>query len=70
MITYDNARLLSLSGNRSPYKGQLGEVSQGALADLILVDGNPLQDINLLAQPEEKFLVIMKDGKLVKNEVN
>jgi imidazolonepropionase-like amidohydrolase len=70
MITYDNARLLSLSGNRSPYKGQLGEVSQGALADLILVDGNPLQDINLLTQPEEKFLVIMKDGKLVKNEVN
>jgi imidazolonepropionase-like amidohydrolase len=70
MITYDNARLLSLSGNRSPYKGQLGEVSKGALADLILVDGNPLQDINLLTQPEEKFLVIMKDGKLVKNEVN
>lgn len=70
MITYDNARLLSLSGNRSPYKGQLGVVNQGALADLILVDGNPLEDISLLAQPEEKFLVIMKDGKLVKNKMD
>ena len=70
MITYDNAQLLALSGNRSPYRGELGIVKTGALADLILVDGNPLQDLSLLAQPEEKFLVIMKDGKVVKNKLD
>ncbi|GMQ23670.1 hypothetical protein Aoki45_03520 [Algoriphagus sp. oki45] len=70
MITYDNARLLALSGNRSPYPGELGVIKEGALADLILVDGNPLQDLSLLAQPEEKFLVIMKDGKVVKNKLD
>ncbi|GMQ27476.1 metal-dependent hydrolase family protein [Algoriphagus confluentis] len=70
MITYDNAQLLALSGNRSPYPGELGVIKEGALADLILVDGNPLEDISLLAQPEEKFLVIMKDGKVVKNKLD
>jgi imidazolonepropionase-like amidohydrolase len=67
MITYDNARLLQLSGNRNPYPGKLGIIEQGALADLILLDGNPLINIDLLAEPGTKFLVIMKDGKLVKN---
>ncbi len=69
MVTYDNAQLLQLSGLRSPYPGTLGIVEPGALADLILVDGNPLLDLNLIAQPAEKFLVIMKDGKIVKNSI-
>ena len=38
-----------------------------ALADLLLVDGDPLQDINLVADPAKNFLVIMKDGKIYKN---
>lgn len=67
MVTYDNGRLLALSGNRSPYKGKIGVIEEGALADLILVEGNPLENIDLIAQPKEKFLVIMKDGQLVKN---
>lgn len=66
MVTYDNAQLLQLSGKRNPYPGKLGVVEQGALADLILVDGNPLENIDLLAEPEQKFAVIMKDGKLIK----
>ncbi|MFN3757214.1 MAG: amidohydrolase family protein [Flavobacterium sp.] len=66
MVTHDNAQLLALSGNRSPYQGELGVIKPGALADVILVDGNPLENIDLLGQPDEKFLVIMKDGKLVK----
>lgn len=66
MVTHDNAQLLALSGNRSPYQGELGVIKPGALADVILVDGNPLENIDLLGQPAEKFLVIMKDGKLVK----
>jgi imidazolonepropionase-like amidohydrolase len=67
MVTHDNAQLLSLSGNRSPYPGELGVIKQGALADLILIDGNPLEDIDLIAQPNDKFLVILKDGRVEKN---
>jgi imidazolonepropionase-like amidohydrolase len=44
-------------------------IEQGALADPILVAGNPVEDISLLANPDENFLVIMKDGKIYKNEV-
>lgn len=68
MATYDNGRLLALSGNRSPYKGKIGVIEVGALADLLLVDGNPLENIDLIAQPENNFWVIMKDGQLVKNK--
>lgn len=67
MVTHDNAQLLALSGNRSPYRGELGVIKAGALADLILVDGNPMENIDLLGQSAEKFVVIMKDGELVKN---
>jgi imidazolonepropionase-like amidohydrolase len=67
MVTYDNAQLLALSGNRSPYQGSLGTVKEGALADLILVDGNPLKNIDIIAQPEEKFQIIMKNGIIYKN---
>jgi imidazolonepropionase-like amidohydrolase len=67
MVTYDNAQLLALSGNRSPYEGSLGVIENGALADLILIDGNPLKNIDLIAETEKKFLVIVKDGKIYKN---
>ena len=67
MATGDNARLLAMSGQRNPYPGRLGVVEEGALADLLLVDGNPFEDIDLLADPADKLLVIMKDGNLHKN---
>jgi imidazolonepropionase-like amidohydrolase len=67
MATSTNAELLALSGKRSPYRGKLGVVEVDALADLLLVDGNPLQDINLVADPAKNFLIIMKDGKIYKN---
>jgi imidazolonepropionase-like amidohydrolase len=41
----------------------------GALADLLLVDGDPLTDLNLIADPGKNFLVIMKDGKLYRNSM-
>lgn len=69
LVTHDNAQLLALSGNRNPYPGTLGVVEAGALADLILVDGDPLADLSLLANPEEKFVVIMKDGVIYKNSL-
>jgi len=67
MATGTNAELLKLSGKRSPYRGKLGVVEEGALADLLLVDGNPVENINLIADPGRNFVVIMKDGKIYKN---
>lgn len=69
MATADNAELLALSGLRSPYPGKLGVVEEGALADLLLVDGDPIANIKLIENPEKNFMVIMKDGKLYKNTV-
>ncbi|HEY6964388.1 MAG TPA: amidohydrolase family protein [Erythrobacter sp.] len=66
LVTSQNAELLALSGPRSPYEGKLGVVQEGALADLILVEGNPLQDIDLIGDPAKNFAVIMKDGVIVK----
>jgi imidazolonepropionase-like amidohydrolase len=67
MATHDNAELLAMSGPRSPYHGRLGVVAEGALADLLLVDGDPLANLSLVATPETSFVVIMKDGKIYKN---
>src|SRR5215468_3163073 len=67
MATGTNAELLALSGKRSPYPGKLGVLEEGALADLLLVDGDPIANINLVADPNKNFVVIMKDGKIYKN---
>jgi len=69
MATYDNAQLVKMCGPRDPYPGELGVVKEGALADLLLVDGNPLENLDLVADPDKNFVVIMKDGKIYKNTV-
>ena len=70
MATGTNAELLALSGKRNPYPGKLGVVEEGALADLLLVDGNPLEDLNLVSDPDKNFLIIMKDGKIFKDSLS
>src|SRR5262245_30699665 len=67
MATGTNAQLLGLSGKRNPYPGKLGLVEEAALADLLLVDGDPLANIKLIENPEKDLLVIMKDGRIYKN---
>jgi imidazolonepropionase-like amidohydrolase len=67
MATSDNAELLALSGPRNPYPGKLGVIEEGALADLLLVDGDPLTHLDLVADPAKNFVVIMKDGQIFKN---
>jgi imidazolonepropionase-like amidohydrolase len=63
-----NAELLELSGLRHPYtEGALGVIERGAYADIILVDGNPLDDIELMVDPATNFRLIMKDGVIYKN---
>jgi imidazolonepropionase-like amidohydrolase len=67
MATATNGELLAMSGLRNPYPGELGVVEEGALADLLLVDGNPIDNIKLIEDPAKNFVVIMKDGKIYKN---
>jgi len=67
MATASNGELLALSGLRSPYPGRVGVIEEGALADLLLVDGDPLADIRLIEDPAKNFVLIMKDGKVFKN---
>jgi imidazolonepropionase-like amidohydrolase len=67
MATSSNAELLALSGLRNPYPGKLGVVQEGALADLLLVNGDPLANLKLVEDPARNFVVIMKDGRVHKN---
>jgi imidazolonepropionase-like amidohydrolase len=68
IATSQNAELLELSGPRHPYReGPLGVVAEGAYADLIIVDGNPLEDLDLVANPDANFDLIMKNGVIYKN---
>ena len=69
MATSDNAQLLAMSGPRNPYPGKLGVLEEGAYADLLVVDGNPMENIGLLANPETSLVIVMKDGKIHKNSL-
>jgi imidazolonepropionase-like amidohydrolase len=71
--------LAAETGRNNPYPGKLGVIEAGALADILVVDGNPLEDITVLganpkyldAEPREQGIetirIIMKDGKIYKN---
>jgi imidazolonepropionase-like amidohydrolase len=67
MATSVNAELLAMSGPRNPYPGKLGVIEEAALADLLVIDGNPIDDIALVANPDKNFMIIMKDGKNYKD---
>lgn len=70
MATSTNGQLLAMSGPRNPYPYQLGVIEAGAYADILLVDGNPLQNIRLLEDPGKNIVLIMKDGVIYKNTIN
>ena len=50
-------------------EGELGVISPGATADILVIDGNPLEDMSLLAGHGEHLLAIMKDGRFHKNNL-
>jgi imidazolonepropionase-like amidohydrolase len=66
LVTHDNAQVFALSGPRNPYPGKLGVIEEGALADMLLVDGDPLANLDLIAD-QRNLVVIMKDGRIYKN---
>ncbi|MEP0200857.1 MAG: amidohydrolase family protein [Halioglobus sp.] len=81
-LTSTAGEMLAMSGPRNPYKsGPLGLVKEGAYADLILVEGNPLEDITVIggtdkwwtAEPEYKLIpsihLVMKGGNIYRNEI-
>ena len=67
--TVSNAELMSWSGPRNPYPGKLGVIEEGAYADILLVNGNPLEDLALFNDPDQSLALIMKDGRIYKNTV-
>ena len=62
-----SGELLQLSGERSPYPGKIGVIEEGAHADILLIDGNPLEDISILQNYDETLDMIMKGGVIHKD---
>ncbi len=59
-----------MSGKLNPYtEGKLGLIEKGAYADLLIYEGNPLEDVDVLVNYKENLKLIMKDGKIIKNEL-
>jgi imidazolonepropionase-like amidohydrolase len=69
MATSTNAQLLAMSGPRNPYPKKLGVIEEGAYADILLVDGNPLENLKILTDYDKSLLLIVKDGKVYKNTI-
>ncbi|MET4806154.1 amidohydrolase family protein [Limibacillus sp. MBR-115] len=58
--TLTNAQLLGMNND-------LGVIAPGALADLLLVEGDPYEDATILARPEQTLALIMQGGRIVKD---
>lgn len=68
--TSSNAELLRLSNSRDPYRAApLGVIEEGAWADMLIYDGSPLESIDFVTKPEEHLKLIVKGGKVYKNEL-
>ncbi len=61
--------LLALSGERAPYAGRLGVIAEGALADLLVIDGDPETDLAWLDTPDTALRLIMKGGRVFKDSL-
>jgi imidazolonepropionase-like amidohydrolase len=70
MVTHDNAQLCALSGARNPYPNKLGVIEEGAYADMLLIDGDVIKNIDLLGDPLKNLLLVVKDGVVYKNSLN
>ncbi|MFI8860947.1 amidohydrolase family protein [Streptomyces prasinus] len=71
MATYGNAQLFRLAGERDPYKeADLGVIEPGAWADVLLVEGDPTENLSLFEDPDKNLAVIIKDGRIYKNQLD
>ena len=62
-----NGDYVALAGARNPYPHALGKLEKGAYADLIIADGDPEQNLDFIADPDQNFHFIMKNGVVYKN---
>ena len=69
IATGRNGELLGLCGQRNPY-GEIGVIRPGALADLLVVDGDPSVSLDFLAEPDTSLRLILKDGRVYKNTLS
>jgi imidazolonepropionase-like amidohydrolase len=64
--TSESARVIRMAGKLNRH-GMFGEIREGWVADILLINGEPLEDISVLRDPENNLALIMKGGKIVKN---
>jgi imidazolonepropionase-like amidohydrolase len=64
--TSESARIIRMAGKLNRH-GNFGEIREGWVADLLLHEGELLEDLSLLADPHSNLALIMKDGKIIKN---
>lgn len=66
-VTGNAGRVLSMCTHQNPYwQGKVGVLEKGAFADLLLIDGNPVDDLDVL-RDKNNMKLIMKDGRIYKN---
>lgn len=66
--TSEGARVIRMAGRLNRH-GNFGEIREGWVADILLHNGNPLEDISVLRDPENNLALIMKAGEIVKNTI-
>lgn len=69
MATGAAGELLALSGERAPYPGPLGVIAEGALADLLVWEGDPETGLEFIADPETNLKLVMKGGRIFKEQL-
>ena len=66
--TSESAKVIRMSGRLNRH-GNFGEIREGWVADILLINGNPLEDISVLRDPENNLALIMKGGEIIKNRL-
>lgn len=69
MATGAAGQLLALSGERAPYPGQLGVIAEGALADILVWDGDPETSLDFIGNPDTNLRLVMKGGRVFKEQL-
>jgi imidazolonepropionase-like amidohydrolase len=70
IATGTNGELMRLCGPRNPYPGNVGVIAPGAMADILIAEGDPTRSLDFLMNPEDSLKVIMKDGRIYKEALS
>lgn len=67
--TSESAKVIRMSGKLNRH-GNFGEIREGWVADILLINGEPLEDISVLRDPQSNLALIMKGGAIIKNQTD